>query len=71
MGHNMRRPDDLSMRNPMLEYPRNLPCPCQSGKKFKKCCYLTMPEYVRKGDGKEEAAAKILAYKRAYKRAMK
>ena len=23
--------------NPLKEYPRNLPCPCGSNKKFKKC----------------------------------
>lgn len=28
------------MRNPFRDYPRNLACPCGTGKKFKKCCYL-------------------------------
>lgn len=25
------------MWNPLLKLPRNSPCPCKSGKKFKKC----------------------------------
>ena len=29
----------------------NDPCPCGSGKKYKKCCYLTnLPKYVLKGE---------------------
>ena len=29
----------------------NEPCPCGSGKKYKKCCYITnMPKYVLKGE---------------------
>jgi uncharacterized protein YecA (UPF0149 family) len=26
---------------------RNDPCPCESGKKFKKCCFLKLPLYKR------------------------
>jgi len=29
--------------NPLLNYPRNNPCFCGSGKKFKKCCLVNMP----------------------------
>lgn len=31
------------MWNPLRKIPRNMPCPCGSGKKFKKCHYLAMP----------------------------
>lgn len=39
--------------NPLLTYPRNKPCPCRSGKKFK-VCHLNMlprviPEKLAKG----------------------
>lgn len=33
-------------RNPLLGLPRNEPCPCRSGKKFKVCCLRTLPEVV-------------------------
>ncbi|WOH54592.1 SEC-C metal-binding domain-containing protein [Bradyrhizobium sp. sBnM-33] len=29
------------MRNPWRNVGRNYPCPCGSGKKFKKCCLAT------------------------------
>lgn len=29
--------------NPTLNYPRNSPCFCKSGKKFKKCCLSLIP----------------------------
>jgi hypothetical protein len=29
--------------NPMLNYPRNAECFCDSGKKFKKCCLKDLP----------------------------
>jgi hypothetical protein len=29
--------------NPIRSYPRNNPCPCGSGKKFKKCHYKDLP----------------------------
>lgn len=29
--------------NPLLKFPRNNPCPCGSGKKFKKCCVNNVP----------------------------
>jgi hypothetical protein len=32
--------------NPMLEFPRNDRCPCDSGKKFKKCCYLKQQLFI-------------------------
>jgi len=34
--------------NPLKKLARNMPCPCKSGKKFKKCCLLTLPEAVKK-----------------------
>lgn len=32
------------VRNPLLGLPRNEPCPCRSGKKFKACCLPTIAE---------------------------
>lgn len=32
--------------NPLLNYPRNNPCPCKSGKKFKKCHLNLLPVAV-------------------------
>lgn len=37
---------DGSQWNPWLNFPRNEPCPCKSGKKFKKCHLLTMSRAV-------------------------
>ena len=38
---------------------RNDPCPCGSGKKYKKCCLIKA--YVEKGEGKEDAVrAKVV-----------
>ena len=32
--------------NPLLRYPRNLPCTCGSDFKFKVCCYKKLPRCV-------------------------
>jgi hypothetical protein len=32
--------------NPLLTLPRNRPCPCLSGKKFKVCCIGHLPKVV-------------------------
>ena len=32
--------------NPLLRLPRNLPCPCRSGKKFKTCHLNKLPQVV-------------------------
>lgn len=34
--------------NPLLNYPRNLPCLCGSGFKFKVCCNGKLPRAVSK-----------------------
>jgi hypothetical protein len=34
--------------NPICGLPRNSPCPCASGKKFKKCCLSKVPRAVTK-----------------------
>lgn len=60
-------PDPASMRNPFRDYPRNLVCPCASGKKFKKCCYLKAPLAIAKGPKGDECANAIRGIKRAYK----
>lgn len=38
--------------NPLTKFPRNNPCPCRSGKKFKVCCLSKLPPVV----SNEEAA---------------
>lgn len=32
--------------NPLFKLPRNRPCPCQSGRKFKACCLPRLPKAV-------------------------
>lgn len=32
--------------NPLRDLPRNRPCPCRSGQKFKLCCLNRMPKAV-------------------------
>lgn len=32
--------------NPLLTLPRNRPCPCLSGKKFKACCLNRLPKAI-------------------------
>ncbi len=32
--------------NPLVGLPRNMPCPCGSNVKFKKCCLLDTKPYV-------------------------
>lgn len=32
--------------NPLLTLPRNQPCPCRSGLKFKTCCLRKLPKVV-------------------------
>lgn len=32
--------------NPVLSLPRNRPCPCLSGRKFKACCLPKLPKAV-------------------------
>lgn len=44
-------------RNPLLNLPRNEPCPCRSGKKYKVCCLLTQPAYVPEHMAKSYAEA--------------
>jgi hypothetical protein len=37
-------------QNPLLTLPRNGPCPCESGRKFKKCCLPDQPRYIREDE---------------------
>jgi len=37
-------------RNPMLRYPKNYPCFCDSKKKFKKCCLRKLKNVIPKKD---------------------
>jgi uncharacterized protein YecA (UPF0149 family) len=40
------RPKKGWVPNPILAYPRNRPCPCDSGFNFKKCCLPAMPRLI-------------------------
>lgn len=42
--------------NPLLKIPRNAPCPCDSGKKFKHCHLVNMPRAVPEAFAKEYRA---------------
>ena len=43
--------DDTALYfNPLLDYPRNAPCICDSGKKFKKCHGPLIPTRISKAD---------------------
>lgn len=44
------KPKDGFDWNPALGFPRNEPCFCGSGKKFKKCHLLQMPRAVTHQD---------------------
>ncbi len=59
LGRNAWRPKDGFQINPLLKLPRNMSCPCQSGKKFK-ACHLDLLEKVISDDRAQvyEAALK-------------
>lgn len=42
--------------NPLVKIPRNNPCPCQSGKKFKRCCLEMVPKIVSAEDAQKFSA---------------
>jgi hypothetical protein len=44
----MRLLNDDMMPNPLLGLPRNMQCPCGSGKKFKHCCLALTRKFIRK-----------------------
>lgn len=48
---------------------RNDPCPCQSGKKYKKCCGVHVPLPVVIGTGDACGSAEIVDYDEDMKRA--
>lgn len=39
--------------NPLLQFPRNKPCPCRSGKKFKLCHLGLLPQVVPESVAKQ------------------
>lgn len=41
-----RHPKAGWCRNPLMGLPRNMSCPCFSGKKFKVCCLPLTHEYI-------------------------
>src|SRR5579859_3237184 len=42
--------------NPMRKFPRNNPCPCGSGLKFKKCCLSTMKPAITTSQAQQAEA---------------
>ncbi len=42
------RPKEGLVWNPLVALPRNMPCPCASGKKFKSCHLPNLPRVVPK-----------------------
>jgi hypothetical protein len=46
------KPVDGMTYNPLLRIPRNSPCPCMSGKKFKACCISRLAPIVSLADAK-------------------
>jgi SEC-C motif len=46
------REPEKSAWNPMLRFPRNNPCFCASGVKFKKCCLPRMTRVISKENAK-------------------
>lgn len=46
--------------NPLLDLPKNRPCPCRSGAKFKQCCLHKLPKVVpvKVAEGFREQMAK-------------
>lgn len=41
------KPHSDAVINPMRDYPRNMPCICNSGKKWKVCCLPKQPMLVK------------------------
>lgn len=37
--------------NPLMKIPRNSPCPCGSGKKWKKCHLRILPQAMKLPEG--------------------
>lgn len=56
--------DERLIANPFKKWPRNLPCFCGSGRKFKKCCDDKMSRAVKVSDFKvlKEDFDRILTY---------
>ncbi len=48
---NNRPPPGMAW-NPLKTLPRNLPCPCRSGAKFKTCCQPKLPMFVNAREAK-------------------
>lgn len=45
--------DNKAIWNPVKRYPRNAPCVCNSGKKYKKCCEPHQPVVIGNENVKE------------------
>lgn len=55
------KPKEGRVWNPLAKLPPNMPCPCQSGIKFKKCCRQFQPATIDKAALPEFEKAKKLA----------
>jgi hypothetical protein len=53
---NAARPGPGCVPNPLLRKPRNSPCLCGSGKKWKKCCLPLMPLHIKAEDEEQHLA---------------
>ncbi len=47
-----QRVSSVKVRNPMLDYPKMLPCWCGSGKRAKACCLPKMAKEIPVHDAK-------------------
>lgn len=60
--HLCSRLDPGNVMNPWLKWPRNTPCFCGSGRKFKVCCDGSLQRWVSEAEGKKmmETMPKLL-----------
>jgi len=63
-----RKPKESNDWNPLLKFPPNKPCPCGSGKKFKRCCRVGMPAVLPKEEVEGIKAGKPVRFVRETKK---
>lgn len=62
MGFKLTDPNK-AIWNPVKRYPRNAPCVCGSGKKFKKCCEPHQPVAINnEGEQTQKENADIATF---------
>ncbi len=64
---NAYRPAADCIYNPLKKFPRNLPCPCLSGKKFKNCHLNLIAPVIKADKLKPEWAAYLEKIRKDYK----